>query len=61
MFWLYKFVHLRLSTWRNYGIISVKQIFPYENPFFIRIYLTFYWYIQEICTNLLCMVAKRYI
>ncbi|EGF53232.1 hypothetical protein HMPREF9445_01016 [Bacteroides clarus YIT 12056] len=35
------------------------QIFPYKNPSLKHIYLTFYWYIQEIYTNLLCILTKK--
>ncbi|KAB5266826.1 hypothetical protein F9949_04845 [Bacteroides stercoris] len=59
MFWLYNFVRLCLSTWRNYGIISALQIFPYKFSSLSRICLTFYWYIQEIYAKLLCILNKE--
>jgi len=44
---------------RNYGIISVKQIFPYKNTASSPIYLSFYWFMQDIYTILLCIDIKN--
>jgi len=46
-------------TLRNYGNISLKQTFPNEIPPEQPIQLTFYWFMQEIYTNLLSLLVKE--
>ena len=47
-------------TLRIYEFISGKQIFPNKNTVLKQIFLSFYWFIQDIYTILLSTHAKKH-
>jgi len=45
-------------TLRIYEFIPIAQIFPYKNTVLKQIFLSFYWFIQDIYTILLSIDVK---